>query len=1037
MKANSELFRRVGAMSILVIVVVSSANAQLPASKLDGLFPAGAAPGSTLEVTISGTNLDETDKLVFSQAGIRAALKMADPTPFDEGPQRVENTFVVTVDANTPPGRYEVRSQGKYGLSNSRIFVIGSQAEFTEIEPNGANELPRWTEIDDGAGGKTKKNLAGELILPATINGQLTNGADVDWFRFHGINGSRVLLDGFTKRIDSRMDMIISLYAADGDMIGEGRTSVSGDPLLDATLPADGEYFIKVHDVLFRNGNGFHYRLSVGSPPHLEFVFPPAGLPGSNEEYTVYGCNLPGGSNSDWSIDGRRLEMAKVRIAFPDVTDKLEFSSLLGPHQSGLDGFEYRMTNHNAVSNPLLITAATAPILLEQADNDRPEIAQKLTPPCEVAGQFFPLRDVDWFTFDAKKDDVWLMDLFSHRLGVMSDASLLIQRVAISEAGEQQISDVQFIDDIQTQNFNNHSGRHEFDARTTDPAYLFTAPADGTYRVLLKDGPSSVHSDPRLVYRFAIRKPAPDFRIVAVPSESNGSLLLRRGLREVVRVHVFRTDRFEGEIRVACEGLPQGVSSEEITIGPANTMGTLILTTSSDAPVTNSVLKISAKATVNGQEVVRKARYGAALEPFQFAQPNAIIASVPSRMVDNIQLCVTDYEPLPLLLTIGEGKPLETSRGGVLKIPYQVTKGEGITANLIAFLSDFPPQTSVPQVNIGANEKGDFELRFQAGTPPGTYTLYLAGFNQNYSYRRNPESAERAKQRQELIGKIFTQSQEKTTLAQQEATKRQQELQASTNAFNAAKTQTQQTNQAVVNTESANKAAEEQLKLKQAAVAANAADATLQAQAAQAQATVEQASKALADSKAAAAEALKKQELADVLLQTAQTTKTQADKDLQSAREFQQLAQQEKQRADQFVNQKNNESTARGINFNVPSNSLTIKIADFPITLETLSEALTVNQGQKIEVPIKLARLYGFTSGVNVQVQLAGGVGGIGIQQINIADGQAEGKFEITAQPTATVGEHVCTVRLQMNFNGQNLVMERPLKLTVVEVKPN
>jgi hypothetical protein len=33
------------------------------------------------------------------------------------------------------------------------------------------------------------------------------------------------------------------------------------------------------------------------------------------------------------------------------------------------------------------------------------------------------------------------------------------------------------------------------------------------------------------------------------------------------------------------------------------------------------------------------------------------------------------------------------------------------------------------------------------------------------------------------------------------------------------------------------------------------------------------------------------------------------------------------------------------------------------------------------------------------------------------------------------VGEHLVNVRLQMNFNGQNLVMERPLKLTVVEVK--
>ena len=44
-------------------------------------------------------------------------------------------------------------------------------------------------------------------------------------------------------------------------------------------------------------------------------------------------------------------------------------------------------------------------------------------------------------------------------------------------------------------------------------------------------------------------------------------------------------------------------------------------------------------------------------------------------------------------------------------------------------------------------------------------------------------------------------------------------------------------------------------------------------------------------------------------------------------------------------------------------------------------------------------------------------------------------KCEITVAPTATVGEHMLNVRLQMNFNGQNLVMERPMKLTVAEVK--
>jgi len=112
-----------------------------------------------------------------------------------------------------------------------------------------------------------------------------------------------------------------------------------------------------------------------------------------------------------------------------------------------------------------------------------------------------------------------------------------------------------------------------------------------------------------------------------------------------------------------------------------------------------------------------------------------------------------------------------------------------------------------------------------------------------------------------------------------------------------------------------------------------------------------------------------------------------------------------------------------------------MKIVEFPTKVESMPEALTINQGEKAEVVVNVSRQYEFTGTINIQTQLPGGVGGISIPGANIADNQPEAKYEITVQPNATVGEHTCTVRLQMNFNGQNLVMERPMKITVVEVK--
>jgi hypothetical protein len=1014
----------------------STSLAQLPTAQLDGLFPPGSAANSTLEVVVSGLNLDETDKLVFSHASIKSSQKLAEATPFDEGQVPIDNTFIVTVGNDVPPGRYEVRTQGKYGLSNTRTFMVSSMPETVEKEPNGNSEMPAWKEVEGEKGTKKKENLAVEINLPMIINGQSTGGPDVDWYRFQGTAGNRLLIDAFAKQIDSRMEVVMTLYRADGVVIGEGRTGSCGDPFIHVLLPNAGDYFLKVHDVLYRSGPGYHYRVRVGAFPHIDFIFPPMGPAGSNEEYSVFGSNLPGGVKSNWSVDGEVLDMVKVRIPIPaDIDDKLDFRSMLGPHQGGIDGLEYRMGEGNNKSNPFLMTAASAPIVFEQTNNDRPESAQKLTIPSEVAGQFFPQHDKDWYSFEAKKGDVLVLDVVSQRLGIATDPSLLIQHVVTNEKGETQITNVQFVDDVPEQNFNNQSGRHEFDPRSSDPSYLFTAPADGTYRVLLKDTQSSVKSDPRFLYRFAIRKPSPDFRVVAVPGQSSGGLLLRRGSRSVVRVFAYRRDSFAGEIRVSCTGLPAGVTSEEIFIGPGNTMGTLILTTSKDAAPSVSSLKISAKSNVDGKEVVRNARYGAALEPFQFAQPNQGLPSVLSRIVDTLTFFVTDYDPTPAMLTIGEGKILETSRAGILKVPFQVTKAQGANVNLLGFPIDFPPQTNAPQVNIGGNEKGEFTLTFQANTPPGTYSFYLAGFNQGYQYTRNPELTEKAVKRQERIAKLFTDSQQNTQKMQQLATEKQTQLQTATNARNQAVVVAQQASTELKSVENALKSAEDTLKNEQAALAAKPEDAGLKTKVVVSQTVMEATTKKLAESKVVATDTIKKQEVAEANLKAAEKDKADADKVLKDTRDFEQKAQQEKQRTDQFANQKKNESNPRAINFDVPSNSLTIKVTEFPLQVDALPAEMSIKQGEKLEGNLKLTRLYDFKSNVNFQVQLPGGVGGMSFQSINVAEGQSEGKFTLDAQPTATVGTHDCVVRLQMVFNGQNLLMERPLKLIVVEVK--
>ncbi len=48
------------------------------------------------------------------------------------------------------------------------------------------------------------------------INGQLNGRADLDWFRFAGTAGQRLLIDGNARRIDSRSDVVLTVLTSDG-----------------------------------------------------------------------------------------------------------------------------------------------------------------------------------------------------------------------------------------------------------------------------------------------------------------------------------------------------------------------------------------------------------------------------------------------------------------------------------------------------------------------------------------------------------------------------------------------------------------------------------------------------------------------------------------------------------------------------------------------------------------------------------------------------------------------------------------------------
>ena len=190
-----------------------------------------------------------------------------------------------------------------------------------------------------------------------------TGNADVDWYAFEGKAGERILIEGFAKRLDARIDLAMSLIGPDGAALGEHRTEFAGDPLIDATLPADGTYRLQVHDLVYGQGPGYAYRVVIGAAPRIDFVFPPAGTPNGNDLFAVYGRNLPGGKPSGLSVEGRPLEMIEARIATPaDPPAAIDPALPLAAHQAFERGVAYRVENGPFRSNAVLVETASAPV---------------------------------------------------------------------------------------------------------------------------------------------------------------------------------------------------------------------------------------------------------------------------------------------------------------------------------------------------------------------------------------------------------------------------------------------------------------------------------------------------------------------------------------------------------------------------------------------------------------------------------------------------------------------------------------------------
>jgi len=712
-------------MVVLWLIGEISLWAQLPHVRLETVFPPGGKQGSRFEVSVTGNETDDIDRLHFSHPAITSAPVMRESSFFQGLSKVVPGKFQVSIAPEVPQGVYEVRLIGRYGISNARAFVVGGQLEMVAESLN--HSLSTATEIP----------------LEITINGHASKDAS-DFFKFKAKQGQRITIEGWAQRVDSKMDATLALFDAAGKELQSNRDTYHLDPFLDFLIAKDGEYLVKIHDYLYRGGPEFSYRLSIGTQPHIEYIFPAAGLPGSRQSYVVYGQNLPGSRPSSVLNDsGMPLEEKTVEITLPSEYHRVPSNAFLEPSQIVVGGVDYRLSTTQGNSNFVSLPFATAPVILEEEPNDQPDQAQKVSIPCEISGQFFPRADQDWIVFKAQKGSSYWIEVFSHRLGLPTDPAVLLQKVSVDAQGQTQIDHLRAADDG-----NSYLGDERYDMGSRDPIFQFKVKEDGVYRLRIHDLSADRGSRPSYLYRLSIREAHPDFRLLVVtedPVDSDDSAtiwepLLRRGGTTRMNVLVVRQDGFDDQIQLAVKGLPSGVTWPGATI-PANSTGTqLVFQAAQNVASWAGSIQVIGKARINGRTIVRAAHHASLV--WDGASLRRV--KVHSRLVRNLALAVTQNEIAPQLPVFQiEQQEWEVSLEGKLKIPFKIMQRSRLSGKLNMRLRNLSGLREATTKHIVEEKTAEGELEFRVAKQgnefrPGKYTFSTIALGE-VTYRKQPE----------------------------------------------------------------------------------------------------------------------------------------------------------------------------------------------------------------------------------------------------------------------------------------------------------
>jgi Protein of unknown function (DUF1553)/Protein of unknown function (DUF1549)/Bacterial Ig-like domain (group 2) len=242
---------------VALLSVCGKVNAQ---TTIASIKPASCQPGVPCKLTLNGSKLPVDLRVRTNRSDVKVEIESVADT---------QAILVITASAESRLGPCGLWFANASGPLATKLILV--------------DDLP--SALDNG---NNHSIATAQSVAPFIAIDGVSEGSQFDYYRFSATAGQRIAFDVLTQAIHSKMDPIVRLIRADGQVLHVEDDDATGpDCRFSHTFVEAGDYLLQVGESHYAVGGEYHLR--IGDFPIFHHAFPLAVRRGENAKVSFVG----------------------------------------------------------------------------------------------------------------------------------------------------------------------------------------------------------------------------------------------------------------------------------------------------------------------------------------------------------------------------------------------------------------------------------------------------------------------------------------------------------------------------------------------------------------------------------------------------------------------------------------------------------------------------------------------------------------------------------------------------------------------------